>query len=1622
MALRVHEAFAQQVRHTPERTAVVAGTTRLTYAELDHLANGIAHDLGRHGAGRETAVGVCLDRDATMLAALLAVWKAGAAYVPLDPAYPAERLDYIARDSGAKLLITSADVLRRGVLRGADTPTVLAHDSAPAPHAPDVPGAGGDAAYIMYTSGSTGLPKGVVIEHRNLMALLTAEAGFFADEVAGMLAATSICFDPSVSQLFLPLVCGGTVILADNLLALPTLPARDEVTTVYGAPSALVSLLAQPLPAGVRTVVSGGEPLTRALVERIYANPGVRRVVNVYGPTECTVTCGSHDVTRDSAGEPPIGLGHAGSVLSVRGPDGRRVADGETGELWVSGPLVGRGYLDRAELTASRFVVSDGERHYRTGDQARIEGGVLVYAGRDDDQVKVAGFRVELGEVRAALAAHPQVRNAAVLARADHTGVRRLVAYVEGDATPAGLRGWVRERLPDHMVPARIVVMERLPLGPTGKIDRARLAATDLDPRPDGRLAQDPPPSTAPGSPPRTAIEQRLAGIVAGVLGRPDPVGVHDHFLDLGGHSMAAAQACARIETDLGVRVPLTAFLGRPTVAELAEYVTSAEPAAATALTRHHGRTRYPLTAAQHGMWLLREVGQSSTATAIAVRLRVHGIDTPDPVQRALDRLVAEHEVLRSVIVPGPGGTPETSVLAPEPVPVTVHDLRSMDAAEQEAYVGALPVAGFDLTADTPLLRAELLWVGDGSADLLVSSDHTAFDGWSIALLMAELAHHIPGTEHQAVTGAPAFQMGDVALAEQQALAGLEPLRAFWADELAGAAPPYELLSAADGPGRGRGGRVTLPLPERAAGAVGELASACGTTPFSVYLTVLGLLTAARTDRADVLLGAAVADRARPGLDTMVGPLVDALPVRLRLDHDLPVRDAIARAAAATARAMDHMALPAHERLAVSGVERPRGAMLTPVVLSLQPPAVPVRVGGVELLGELSGGGAQAPCTVFVNAGSRGMEVQVEYDEDLFGRRAAEELAERFVRLVEQVPGAPDRPLSGFDLVGAQERAALLELGTGPALPADVPPTAVHAVLAHAVRHADTIAVDDGTATLTYGELARGSARVAHALAEHAGAARSGSTGATPADPSGEVVVGVCLPRDRRLTVAVLGVARAGAAYVPLDPEHPAERLRFQVGDSGARVVLATAETRAVAEGLGVEVIDVGALPDATAEDIAARPDGLAYVLYTSGSTGRPKGVEVTHANLAALVAAVRQAVDIRPGDVMLGLTPFSFDVFGFDFWVGLACGLRLELLDRDGAIDGHAIARRIEASGATLMTATPTTLRMLRAAGWAGAPVQVLSMGEALDPALARDLVPRVRRLWNAYGPTETTIYSTLALLDGPMDDGVPIGRPLHGERAYVLDQAGRLLPRGATGELWIGGAGVARGYRGRPSAVFGDDPFVPGERRYRTGDLARWRADGSLDYLGRRDHQVKVRGHRIELGEIEAVLREHVADAVVAVVDGDHLVGYVVGASDPAVLEARLRERLPGYMVPGQWVALEAMPTTSSGKADRRALPKPVRTAAADSPPPGTEAELLVAEIWSEVLERAGLGVLDDFFVLGGHSVAATRVTGRLREVLELEVPVRLLFERPTLGAFAAAVEALLLADLEDEEGDAR
>ncbi|KJY30711.1 condensation domain-containing protein, partial [Streptomyces sp. NRRL S-495] len=739
----------------------------------------------------------------------------------------------------------------------------------------------------------------------------------------------------------------------------------------------------------------------------------------------------------------------------MRDDAGNPLGDGETGELWVSGPLVGRGYLARPELTAERFVTdAAGVRHYRTGDLVRRVDGLHHFAGRIDDQVKVRGFRIELGEVEATLAGHPAVQHAVALAPADEDGTRLLLAYAESadrTLTEAGLRSWLRDRLPDHLVPSRIAVLDRLPVGPTGKTDRAALAALAF-----GRVVD------TEYAAPRTGTEQRIAETVAGVLGLgAAEVGIHDDFGALGGHSLAAARVCAVLGREFGTGVSLTDFLAAPTVAGLASLLASLlragsadRPGSAPepALVRHTGRDSYPLTAAQQGMWLLRQIGSGERATTIAFRLRLRGLPGTARLRAALDAVVERHEVLRSVVLAGgavTGGAvtgavvdasgravdeePVASVRPPAPVPFEEHDLRGVSGPEQVKQAAELTRAAashaFDLATETPLLRAALLRLDEDEAELVVVTDHVAFDGWSIGVLMSELVDRLAGrADDRSGNGAglapPPVQVGDIALHERALAAGpdrVEELRAFWARELADAVPPHDLLPAAiaglaapAGPGRPGGERLARPLDAGTAAVLRELAADCGSTSFATFLTALGVLVAGLTGRSDVVLGAAVAHRAHPELEAVVGPLVGISPIRLRLAEGESFRSAVGRAAATTARVMDHPGFTVQDAFEAAGIGHPRGTMGTPVVLSLQPAGLPVAVEheGVrlELLGEATGGGTQAPLTVFVNETVQGPELRIAYDTDRFGPADAEAFADRLLRILCAAAADPDLP------------------------------------------------------------------------------------------------------------------------------------------------------------------------------------------------------------------------------------------------------------------------------------------------------------------------------------------------------------------------------------------------------------------------------------------------------------------------------------------------------------------------------------------------------------------------------------------------------------------------------------
>ncbi|MQY02134.1 non-ribosomal peptide synthetase [Actinomadura macrotermitis] len=1576
--MNIQQAVAEQARKNPGRVALVVQDLRVTYAQLEQRSNRIAHMLLEHGVRPGEAVGVLMDRGADLVPALLGTLKSGAAYVPLDPAYPLDRLAYLAADSGLRHVVTLPSLIGR-VPDGA-TPVPVQDggraDDPAVPVPPDSP------AYVIHTSGSTGKPKGVVVEHRSALNLLEWVGEAWGEGVGGWLAATSIGFDPSVMEIFGPLVHGGTVVLADDLLALPALPAAGEVRALGGPPSVLAALLRSgPLPPSLRLVYSGGEALPGDLVARfLAAAPGIR-FFNCYGPTECTTQCLVHEV---SAGENPvpIGLPIAGAVVSVRDASGREVAPGETGELVVAGPVVARGYLgsDPGGFT--------GSRTYRTGDLVRFEGGVYWFAGRSDAQVKVRGHRVEPGEIEHALAGHPAVTEAAVVAVPDADGTHRLIGYAAATASERELLDHLAGRLPAPLVPDRIVLLPSLPLGPGGKLDRDAL----------------PSPAAPAGRAPATPAEQRVAAIVADVLGLPE-VGADDSFASLGGHSLAAARVVARVASDLGVQVPLHEFLAAPTVAALAELVSAAPPAVARPRPRSG---THPLTEVQRGLWAMRQIDPATPATTIGLRFRLTGLVDAAALRSALNGIVERHESLRSR-VELLDGEPVVRVAPPAPVPVTEHDLRSLDPARREEELSRLTAAlkPFDLTVETPLLRAICAWIGPDAAEVLLVTDHIAFDGWSERILREELAAELAGR----TPAAPALQFGDLAHDEAE-----DP---YWREELAGAVVPYDLLGdPASVPGP-RGRRISRRVDPALLDGVRDLAARLGLTPAAVQLAALATVVGGLSGRAETTIGLTATVRDRPGLDRVIGPLLDVLPIRADFADDPGLAVLAARVGERITRAFGH-----RDGLAAAvaaAVPRAHGANPLPVVLAFQPDEEPVtRIGDVrvELVGELDLGGAVTELTLLMNTGAAGPELVAEYATDRYTEAEAALVADAFLDALAQTVAGPERAVSSLALVSPAEEDRLRALGTGSPL------TGTETVI-EAILRADPArpAVASASGALTYGELSDISARVASALV---------AAGIRPGEP-----IGVSLPRDHRMPAILLGVLRAGAAYVAMDADLPARRLALIAEDCGIRHAV---------------VLGEHALPDLVlhdAEALMAAPAGPlpapdlgrpAYLIFTSGSTGRPKGIQISHRAIASFAEAVHADPGMTGDDVIVAMAPLVFDMSSFEFWAALSIGARVFVADSATARDGRALAALLDSAEATLIMATPSRLRLLVADGWAGRPeLRVLIGGEILDEALAKELTARTAGAWNVYGPSEVTVVSTVhPVAAPPHGPQIAIGHPIPGERMAVVDPLGRLLPLGVPGELWLGGPGVADGYRGRPELTAA--AFVPagdGTMLYRSGDRVRWRPDGSgghvLVFLGRRDNQVKLRGYRIELDEIDAVLREHLSVIDVATVPSPGadavLRAHVVAPARipdedlfPA-LEAHARDRLPAYMVPRTWIRHAELPRTISGKLDRRAL-DPV----AEEPDGAEEQDSgggtlveLVAEIWEAALKTRGLGPEDEFFMLGGTSLLATRVTVRLREALGFDLPVWTLFDHPELGDYAAEVERLVLEGLAEEEAGA-
>ncbi|MFF4035396.1 amino acid adenylation domain-containing protein, partial [Streptomyces sviceus] len=1642
----VQEAFQAQALRTPDAVAVRCSGRSLTYRELDERANRLAHRLIAEGAGPERPVMVLTDRTVELVVGLLAILKSGSYYLPLHTAFPQDRMQWIAQESKAPVLLADTTMRERWLPEAPVTILVdRAEETAEQPStAPEVASHPEQLAYVMYTSGSTGTPKGVAITQQDIVDLVNDSMLTVPGAHDRVLLVASYAFDPSTYSFWYPLLHGGTVVIAaESELTVDRLARLFGTERITGVDitAGLFRVIAEEHPecfADVREIITGGDVISSAAVRRaLEACPGLT-IRCAYGPTETTLfaTQSPWTVAASVPEQVPIGRPLDDMRAYVLDDTLTPTEVGEAGELYMAGVGLARGYFNRPDLSAERFVADPfgppGTRMYRTGDVARWNAdGLIEFVGRVDNQVKIRGFRVEPGEVEATLAAHPGLRQVAVAVREDTPGDKRLVAYMVAeesvDIDVAGVRRRLEEQLPAYMVPSALVVIDRLPLTPNHKVDYKALPA--------------PPAETGgtTGRAPRDAREEQLRDLFADILGT-SAIGIDDNFFQLGGHSLHATRLVSRIRTAFDTDLAVSAIFDNPTVAQLSAALDGA-PGARPRLTPAVRPELIPLSAAQHRLWFLSRLEDQTPAYSLPVAVRLRGTLNRAALEAALGDLVERHESLRTTF-PERDGQPHQVVL---PADRARPELRLEHVEDLDAALRDAGRVLFDPTTDTPM-RARLFADDPDAYVLLLVMNHIGSDGWSMQPLTRDLE-----TAYRArLEGrAPAWdplpvQYADYALWQSRLLGSDQDPTSlvsrqldFWRDALDGA--PEELELPADHPrppvATFQGGEIPLTVDSRLHEAILELGRTTRTTVFMVLqAAVAGLLTRLGAG-TDIPLGSTIAGRTDAAVDDLIGFFVNTLVLRTDTSGNPTFRQLLDRVRETDLAAYTHQDVPFEQ--IVDAVKPKRSLSRHPlfqVMLVLEnPDGYRFTLPGLETEAEELPTGTAPFDLLFsftehyaADGSATGITGRLEFTTDLFLPGTAELIAQRFQALLADAVAVCDRQISELDLFLQGERENVLTAwnGTRTALP-DV--SLPELVQSQVTRTPDAVAVSAPDGSLTYAKLNEQANRLAHALLS-----RGIGVGSR---------VGVALPRGTRLIVAFLAVLKAGAAYLPIDPEYPQDRIDFILDDAAPAVVL-TAES--IAPALCGTLLSLDA--PATVAELAERsttdpvdedrpapltPESPNYIVYTSGSTGRPKGVVLPARVLTNLLAWNASVFPYEEGSRVSQFSAVSFDVSEHEILTALLNGKTLCVPDEDTRLNPVKLAEWLENERITEFYAPDLVISAVyEAAAERNLPLadlrHVAQAGEALQlTSQVREFHtarPRLR-LHNHYGPSETHAVTTATL---PADVSAwpataPLGEPIWNTWTYVLDELLRPVPPGVVGELYLAGDGVAHGYLDRPDLTaqrFVPRPFggAPGERMYRSGDLARWRADGTLEFLGRADDQVKVRGIRVELGELNAVLASHPDIAQAATVlredrPGDkRLVSYAVpvpGKTVPAadVLRRHVAATVPEAVVPAAFVPMDALPLTSNGKLDRRALPAPTYTSTAGRAARTPDEQVLCA-LFAEVLGVEEVGVDDDFFELGGHSLLVTRLVNRVRAVFGCELSVRAVFEAPTVAGLAGSL----------------
>ncbi|MEH1943735.1 MAG: amino acid adenylation domain-containing protein [Nostoc sp.] len=1655
--LCIHQMFEMQVERSPQATAVVFENTQLTYQQLNQRANQLAHHLRSLGVGPEVLVGICLERSLEMIVGLLGILKAGGAYVPLDPAYPSERLAFILEDTQTPVLLTQEKLVKNLPPHQAQVVCLDLGWEANIENSQENPvneTTPDNLIYVIYTSGSTGQPKGVTIAHRGICnQLCWKQTTFGLTQADKVLLTISFSFDPSVWQIFWPLCFGGQLFVArpgghQDTAYLVRVITEQQITVLALVPSILRVLLEEKGIENcrfIRHITCGGEALPGELIERFFAKLNLDNVLhNCYGPTEASIDTTFWTCQRGTNyAIAPIGRPINNAEIHIFDENLQPVPIGESGELHIGGIGLARGYLNRPELTIEKFIFNPfssetGARLYKTGDLARyLSDGNIEFLGRIDHQVKIRGFRIELGEIEAILGQHPALTQTLVIAREDVPGDKRLVAYVvaspEQIPSQVELRRFLETRLPEYMVPSFFVFLDTLPLNPNGKIDRRALPAPDTS---DIRLSTF--------VPPQNSTEEVLAGIWAKIL-RLEQVGIHDNFFELGGHSLLATQVMSLVRQVFRIEIPLQLLFENPTIATLAQAMPTAtrngnaqnqtsenDPQNQT-IPQITNRESVPLSFAQQRIWFLEQLEPNSPAYIVSNAQRLTGKLNVGVLQRSLDAIVVHHEALRTNFIRSPDGSPIQVIGTPRPVELKIIKVTK----EQIEFLLNQEVQHpFNLESDL-MLRATLLQVEEEEHILLLMMHHIASDGWSIGILWQQLTalyEAFLSSKPSPLAKLP-IQYADFAVWQQQWLSGevLSKQINYWKTQLAGANTVLELPTDRPRPPvqTYQGAAQSLMLPQTLSASLTELSHQEGITLFMTLLAAFGTILHRYTGQEDILIGSPIAGRNRSEIEGLIGFFINTVVLRTDFADNPSFRSVLNRVRQMALDAYAHQDMP-FEKL-VEELQPERDTSRNPLFqvwfnmlnfrdIQLELPGVAIEP--VSMLETAS----KFDLTLYVTEQNQGIKLDLVYNTDLFSSERMMEMLHQFHHLLNQIVAAPESQISLYSLVTPEARPLLPEPQA--VLPEPRYELATTMFTSWVNRTPEHSSLRQGFRTWNYGELGKSAQTLARVMLSY---------GVERGD-----VVAVFGTRSFGLIASMLGVLLSGGVLLTLDPKLPSDRQRLMLQEAKAKYILYIDGQRPEDENIWKSLTIICVNPD-TGEainsikkspeavnlpEIAA--DDAAYIFFTSGTTGVPKGVLGCHKGMAHFLNWQRQTFEINQQDRVAQLTGLSFDVVLRDIFLPLTSGATLCLPEEEDNLEPTKILRYLEDEQISVLHTVPSLAQLWLANVPSGISLRNLRWlflaGEPLKETLVlrwRDAFPESGEIVNLYGPTETTLAKCYYQVPVECTPGVqPVGLPLPQTQALVFTANQQPCGIGEPGEIVIRTPFRSLGYinaQEENRSRFVKNPFRNDEEDwlYYTGDRGCYRPDGSLEILGRRDHQVKIRGIRIELGEIETVLAQHpdVLQTVVIAredVAGDlRLVAYITPNPDWASTISDIRSflltKLPQYMLPSAFVLLDTMPLTPNGKVDRRALPAPDlsrQESEATFVAPRNEVERQLIQIWEQTLGVQPIGVKDNFFELGGHSILAVKLFWQIEKTFNKNLPLAILFQSGTVEALAKKI----------------